>query len=171
MKQLFQSLSDGSTLLVDVPCPSVGRGQLLIRTSCSLVSAGTERMLVNFGRGNWLDKARQQPDKVQQVLDKARTDGVFTTLDAVRSKLDEPIPLGYSNVGHVLSVGTGVTGFQVGDRVISNSPHSELVVAPQHLCARIPDGVLDESAVFTVLAAIGLQGIRLASPTFGDFCC
>jgi predicted dehydrogenase/threonine dehydrogenase-like Zn-dependent dehydrogenase len=125
-------------------------------------------MLVDFGKASWIDKARQQPDKVQQVLEKARTDGLFTTFDAVRSKLDQPIPLGYCNVGRVVAVGSGVSGFQVGDRVASNGPHAELVAVPQHLCASIPAGVSDEDAAFTVLASIGLQGIRLAQPTLGE---
>ena len=168
MKQLFQSLSTGYTDLQEVPTPVVGRGQLLIRTSCSLVSAGTERMLVDFGKASWIDKARQQPDKVQQVYEKACTDGLFTTLDAVRSKLDQPLPLGYCNVGSVVAVGSGVNGFQVGDRVASNGPHAELVAVPQHLCSLIPSAVSDEAAAFTVLASIGLQGIRLANPTFGE---
>ena len=168
MKQLLQFLSTGASDLPELPAPGVSRGQLLIRTSCSLVSAGTERMLVDFGKASWIDKARQQPEKVQQVLEKARTDGIFTTLDAVRSKLDQPIPLGYCNVGTVLAVGSGVTGFQVGDRVASNGPHAELVAVPQHLSASIPTGMSDEAAAFTVLASIGLQGIRLANPTLGE---
>jgi predicted dehydrogenase/threonine dehydrogenase-like Zn-dependent dehydrogenase len=153
---------------MEVPAPTLGRGQLLIRTSCSLVSAGTERMLVDFGKANWIDKARQQPDKVQQVIDKARTDGLFTTLDAVRSKLDQPLALGYCNVGTVVAIGEGVRGVAIGDRVASNGPHAELVAVPQNLCAAIPPEVSDEAAAFTVLAAIGLQGIRLAQPTFGE---
>ena len=168
MKQLLQSLSTGATELHELPVPAVGPGQLLISTSCSLVSAGTERMLVEFGKANLLDKARQQPDKVKQVLDKARTDGLFTTLEAVRSKLVQPLPLGYCNVGSVVALGEGVCGFQLGDRVASNGPHAELVVVPQNLCAVIPSGVNDEAASFTVLASIGLQGIRLAQPTLGE---
>ena len=168
MKQLIQSLSTGDSDLPEVPTPVVGRGQLLIRTSYSLVSAGTERMLVDFGKANWIDKARQQPDKLQQVMDKARTDGLFTTFDAVRSKLDQPLPLGYCNVGRVVAIGSDVSGFQLGDRVASNGPHAELVAVPQHLCARIPASVSDEAAAFTVLASIGLQGIRLANPTLGE---
>jgi predicted dehydrogenase/threonine dehydrogenase-like Zn-dependent dehydrogenase len=143
-------------------------GQILIRSSCSLVSAGTERMLVEFGKASWIEKARQQPDKVQQVLEKARTDGLLTTLDAVQSKLDQPLPLGYCNVGTVVAVGAGVSGYQLGDRVASNGPHAELVAVPQHLCAPIPAGVSDEAASFTVLASIGLQGIRLARPALGE---
>src|SRR5215471_3988272 len=127
MLQLLQNLGTGETQLADVPAPQVGRGALLIATRRSLVSAGTERMLVDFGRAGWIDKARQQPEKVRQVLDKVRTDGLLTTLDAVRSKLDQPLPLGYCNVGTVLAVGAGVTGFSVGDRVVSNGPHAEVV--------------------------------------------
>ena len=168
MKQLLQSLSTGASDISELPSPSVGRGQLLIRSNCSLVSAGTERMLLEFGKSNWIDKARKQPDKVQQVLEKVRTDGFLTTFDAVKSKLDQPLPLGYCNVGTVVAVGAGVSGFNVGDRVASNGHHAELVSVPQHLCARIPAGVSDEAASFTVLAAIGLQGIRLAQPTLGE---
>ena len=168
MKQILQSLANGATSLSDLPSALPGPGQLLISTSCSLVSAGTERMLVDFGKAGWLDKSLQQPDKVQQVIEKACTDGLLTTLDAVKSKLDQPLPLGYCNVGTVVAVGSGVSGFQVGDRVASNSSHAELVTVPQHLAARIPDGVSDEAASFTVLAAIGLQGIRLATPTLGE---
>jgi predicted dehydrogenase/threonine dehydrogenase-like Zn-dependent dehydrogenase len=141
---------------------------LLIRTTCSLLSAGTERMLVDFGKASWLDKARQQPDKVQQLVEKARSDGLLTTIGAVRSKLDQPLPLGYCNVGTVVVLGDGVSGFQVGDRVASNGPHAELVAVPQHLCAPIPASVSDQAASYTVLASIGLQGIRLAQPTLGE---
>jgi predicted dehydrogenase/threonine dehydrogenase-like Zn-dependent dehydrogenase len=168
VKQLLQSLATGASSLPELPAPVVARSQLLIRSSCSLVSSGTERMLVDFGKASWIDKARQQPDKLQQVLDKARTDGLFNTLDTVRSKLDQPLPLGYCNVGTVVAVGSGVVGFQVGDRVASSGPHAELVSVPQHLCALIPAGVSDQSAAFTVLASIGLQGIRLANPTLGE---
>ena len=168
MRQILQSVKDGETLLCDVPCPQVGRGRLLIRTRTSLISAGTERMLVEFGKAGWIDKARQQPDKVRQVLDKVKTDGLMPTIDAVRAKLDQPLPLGYCNVGTVLEVGSGVAGFAAGDRVLSNGHHAEVVCVPQNLCARIPDEVTDEAAAFGVVAAIGLQGIRLAQPTLGE---
>ncbi len=111
MKQVLQNLKSGATEVADVPCPRPGRGQLLIRTTRTLVSAGTERMLVDFGKAGLIDKARQQPDKVRMVLDKVRTDGLAPTLDAVRNKLDQPLPLGYCNVGVVVEVGAGVTGF------------------------------------------------------------
>ena len=168
MKQLLQSLTTGQTDLVDMPSPSVSSGRLLIRSSCSLVSAGTERMLIDFGKANLIDKARQQPDKVQQVFEKARSEGFSPAFEAVKSKLDQPISLGYSNVGLVVAVGDNVSGFKVGDRVVSNGPHAELVSVPKNLCALIPPGVSDESASFTVLASIGLQGIRLAQPTLGE---
>ena len=168
MLQLLQNLGTGETLLATVPAPLVSPGHLLIATSRTLVSAGTERMLVDFGRASLLDKARQQPEKVKMVLDKVRTDGLFATLDAVRSKLDQPLALGYCNVGTVLSVGQGVEGFAPGDRVVSNGPHAEVVRVPRNLCARVPDAVDDERAAFTVLASIGLQGVRLAAPTLGE---
>lgn len=168
MKQILQNLGNGVTSLTDVPAPRAGRGKLLIRTSHSLISAGTERMLVDFGKAGWIDKARQQPDKVRQVLEKMRTDGVVATVDAVRSKLDQPIALGYCNVGRVLDLGAGVNGFAVGDRVASNGNHAEIVAVPRNLCARIPDAVSDEAAAFTVIGAIGLQGIRLANPKLGE---
>ena len=168
MKQILQSLKDGRTEIAEVPAGRPTAGQLLIRTTTSLVSAGTERMLVEFGKANWLDKARQQPDKVRMVLDKVRTDGLMPTLEAVRSKLDQPLAPGYCNVGVVIEVGEGVTGFSPGDRVASNGKHAEIVCVPKNLCARIPDSVDDEHAAFTVLAAIGLQGVRLANPTLGE---
>lgn len=168
MRQILQSLASGQTELVDVPCPAVGRGQILVQTRVSLVSAGTERMLVEFGKASLLEKARQQPDRVWQVLDKVKTDGLVPTLTAVKSKLDQPISLGYCNVGEVLEVGPGVDAFKPGDRVTSNGPHAEVVCVPTNLCAKIPDSVSEEAAAFTVLGSIGLQGIRLAQPTLGE---
>lgn len=168
MKQVLQSLKTGATSVSDIPCPSVRRGQLLIQTSQTLVSAGTERMLVEFGKAGWIDKARQQPDKVRMVLDKIKTDGLLPTLEAVFNKLDQPIPLGYCNVGIVVATGNGVNGFASGDRVASNGKHAEMVSVPTNLCAKVPDSVSDEEAAFTVLGAIALQGIRLAQPTLGE---
>ncbi|MCP9440081.1 MAG: bi-domain-containing oxidoreductase [Nitrospira sp.] len=168
MKQILQNLKTGETEVVEVPCPSCPPGHLLIRTVCSVVSQGTERMLVEFGKANWLDKARQQPDKVRMVLDKIKTDGLLPTLDAVRHKLDQPLAMGYCNMGVVMEVGAGVTGFAVGDRVASNGKHAQVVAVPKQLCAKVPDGVSDEAAAFTVLAAIALQGVRLVQPTLGE---
>lgn len=168
MKQILQSLGDGRTEIAEVPVPAGRPGQVVIHTTRSLVSAGTERMLVEFGKGNILSKARQQPDKVREVCDKMRTDGVVSTVEAVRSKLDQPIPLGYCNVGRVAAVGSGVDGLKWGERVASNGQHAEVVSVPINLCAKVPDKVSDEAASFTVLCAIGLQGIRLAKPTLGE---
>ena len=168
MKQILQSLKTGNTEVADLPVPSVKRGQLLIQTTQTLVSAGTERMLVEFGKAGWLEKARQQPDKVRMVLDKIKTDGLMPTLEAVFNKLDQPLPLGYCNVGRIAQLGSGVTGFEVGDRVISNGKHAEAVSVPLNLCAKVPDAVSDEEAAFTVLGAIALQGIRLVQPTLGE---
>ena len=125
-------------------------------------------MLVEFGKANLFDKARQQPDKVRMVLDKVRTDGLMPTLDAVRNKLDQPLPMGYCNAGVVIEVGAWVTGFAVGDRVASNGKHAEVVCVPKNLCAKVPETVSDESAAFTVTSAIALQGIRLIQPTLGE---
>jgi predicted dehydrogenase/threonine dehydrogenase-like Zn-dependent dehydrogenase len=170
VRQILQNLKSGKTELVDVPAPALGLGQLLIRTRVSLISAGTERMLVDFGKAGFIDKARKQPDKVRQVLDKIKTDGLMPTLDAVMSKLDQPLPMGYSNVGVIREVGPGLEGgsFKTGDRVVSNGRHAEAVAVPVNLCARIPDSVSDEAAAFTILGAIALQGIRLLQPTLGE---
>jgi predicted dehydrogenase/threonine dehydrogenase-like Zn-dependent dehydrogenase len=168
MKQILQSLKTGATEVANVPCLAVGRGKLLIGTTRTLVSAGTERMMIEFGKAGWIDKARQQPDKVRMVLDKIKTDGLMPTVDAVFNKLDQPLPLGYCNTGRVLEVGAGVTAFAVGDRVISNGKHAEAVSVPVNLCAKVPDSVSDDEAAFTVVCAIGLQGIRLVQPTLGE---
>lgn len=168
MKQILQDLKSGETMIEDIPCPGVMPGSLLIRTSRSLISAGTERMLVDFGKAGYLDKARQQPDKVRMVLDKIKTDGLLPTIEAVQNKLGQPLPMGYCNVGTVLEVGANVTGFSLGDRVVSNGKHAEVVNVPKNLCARVPHDVSDDKAAFTVICAIALQGIRLANPTLGE---
>lgn len=168
MKQILQNYRTGATELTEVPAPSAKRGQLLIRTHTTLVSAGTERMLVDFGKANLLSKARQQPDQVRMVLQKVKTDGVLPTLEAVRNKLDQPKALGYCNVGVVVEVGAGVSGFEPGDTVASNGPHAEMVSVPHHLCAKVPSGVGADAASFTVLGAIALQGMRLVAPTLGE---
>ncbi|GAB3178531.1 bi-domain-containing oxidoreductase [Telluribacter humicola] len=168
MKQLIQNLKTGQTILQEVPAPQVKRGCVLIRTRRSLVSLGTERMLVEFGKANLLEKARQQPDKVKMVLDKIQSDGLMPTLEAVFNKLEQPLPLGYCNVGEVIEVGEGVQDIQVGDRVASNGSHAEVVCVPRNLVTKVPDGVSDEEAAFTVIGSIGLQGIRLLNPTLGE---
>jgi predicted dehydrogenase/threonine dehydrogenase-like Zn-dependent dehydrogenase len=168
VKQILQSLQTGATEVANVPVPKVFQGSLLIMTSQTLISSGTERMLVDFGKAGWIEKARQQPDKVKMVLDKIKTDGLKPTLDAIFNKLEQPLPVGYCNVGVVNKVGQGVSGFKVGDRVISNGKHAEAVTVPVNLCAKVPEIVSDEEAAFTVLGAIALQGIRLVKPTLGE---
>ena len=168
MKQVFQNVKSGETTVEEVPCPNCKPGHVLVRTTYTLISAGTERMLVDFGKSNYLDKARKQPEKVRMILDKVETDGLLQTVEAVRSKLDQPMAMGYSNVGVVIDVGEGVDEFKVGDRVASNGRHSEIVSVPKNLCAPIPDHVSDEDAVFTVVGSIALQGIRLTAPTIGE---
>ncbi len=168
MKQLLTDFAKGQTYLADVPVPKPAPGEVLIKTACSLISTGTERMVVEFGRSSLLNKVRSQPAKVKQVLQKIKTDGLLATYDAVQSKLSAPLGLGYCNAGVVVAVGRDVVGFNVGDRVASNGPHAEYVVVAKNLCAKIPESVTNENAVATVAAAIGLQGVRLAEPTLGE---
>jgi predicted dehydrogenase/threonine dehydrogenase-like Zn-dependent dehydrogenase len=168
LKQIIQSFKSGITSTENVPIPMLKKGDLLIQTSKSLVSLGTEKMLVEFGKSSLFSKARQQPDKVKQVIDKIKSEGLLPTLEAVFNKLEQPIPLGYCNVGRVVQVGEGVSGFSIGDRVSSNGNHAEYVAVPQNLVAKIPENVSDEEACFTVIGSIGLQGIRLCNPTFGE---
>lgn len=168
MKHVLQNMGSGETSLVTAPSPQAKAGHLLIHSTASLISAGTERMLVEFGQANFIQKARKQPDKVKMVLNKVKTDGLASTIDAVKSKLDQPLPLGYCNVGIVAAVGQGVEGYLTGERVISNGSHADIVRIPKNLCAKIPDNVTDEEASFTVLGSIALQGIRLAQPTLAE---
>ncbi len=168
MKQILQSLKTGATEVADVPCPAVRRGHVLIRSTRTLVSSGTERMLVEFGKAGWIEKARLQPDKVKMVLDKVKTDGLMPTLDAIFGKLDQPMPLGYCNVGVALDVGSGVLGISIGDLIVSNGRHAQVVSVPTNLCAKVPEGVDADQAAFAVLGAIALQGIRLIQPTLGE---
>jgi len=168
MKQLFQNMKTGATELIECPYPQCKRTMIVIESRASLISLGTERMLVEFGKSNIIQKAKQQPDKVRQVLDKVKTDGLFQTFGSVMEKLDEPLPLGYCNAGVVLEVGSGIKNIKPGDRVISNGPHAEIVMVPENLVVKIPDDISFENASFTVVGAIGLQGIRLVNPTLGE---
>ncbi|HLB41654.1 MAG TPA: bi-domain-containing oxidoreductase [Gammaproteobacteria bacterium] len=168
MKRILQSLKTGLTEIIETPCPKNKRGHLLIQTNFSLISPGTEKMLINFGKASLLAKAKQQPDKVRDVFEKIKTDGLLETLTAIHNKLDQTLTLGYCNVGTVIEVGEGVEEFSIGDRVASNGPHAEVVCVPKNLCCKIPVVVSNESATFTVLGGIGLQGIRLAYPTLGE---
>ncbi len=166
MKQVFQSLKNGKTTVQDVPSPICRDGHVVVASNLSLVSSGTERMLIDFGKSNFFQKAKSQPDKVREVIEKAKTDGLVATIDAVRSKLDQPFTPGYCNVGRVIK--SRVNGIRPGDRVVSNGYHAEVVHVPKHLCAKIPKSVSDEVASFTILAAISMHGIRLAGPMIGE---
>lgn len=166
MKQIIQYLKNGKVDLIDVPTPSLRPGHILISSKYSLISSGTEKMLINFGKANIFDKARSQPDKVKQVFNKIKTDGFHSTYKSVQSKLNEPISLGYCNTGVVIE--SSVKEFKVGDRVVSNGSHAEVVCVPKNLCAKIPDNVADEESTFTVVSSIGLNGVRLLKPTLGE---
>jgi len=168
MKQLLHNLKTGNLQLMETPMPNYSDTQIRIQTQCSLISTGTERMLISFGKAGYLKKARQQPEKVRMVLDKIQTDGLFSTIDAVRNKLNQPIPMGYCNVGLVHSVGKHVIDFNKGDRILSNGPHAEMVCVGHRLCAKIPDSVENTTAVFAVPGSIALQGIRLLNPSLGE---
>jgi predicted dehydrogenase len=168
MKQLAQNLRTGQTILLEVPAPLPAKGCLLIQTRKSLVSAGTENMLVEFSQASFLGKAKQRPDQLRLVLDKIKLNGLLSTARTVWRKLDRLMPLGYCNAGVIIGIGEGVEGYQIGDRVISNGPHAEIVNVPIHLTARIPESVTDEEAAFTILGAVGLHGIRLFAPTLGE---
>lgn len=172
MKQLLQNLRDGKALVVDVPAPTPKPGTVLVRNVASLISAGTERMVVDFAGKSLVGKARSRPDLVRQVLDKARREGVLTTLEAVFNRLDQPMALGYSCAGTVAAVGAGVEGFKPGDRVAcaggGYAVHAEYVVVPKNLLAALPEQVDFESAAFTTVGAIALHGFRLAEIQLGE---
>lgn len=172
MKQLLQHIRTGRTTTLDVPAPKAGQGEVLVHVAASLISAGTERMVVDFAQKNLLQKARSRPDLVRQTLDKAQRDGILTTLDAVRNRLDQPMALGYSCAGSVIEVGDGVSEFHPGDRVAcaggGYAVHAEVVSVPKNLVVKLPENVDHESAAFTTLGAIALQGVRLAEASLGE---
>ncbi len=172
MKQVIQDVRSGETSVIDVPVPVPGPGMALVRTAASLVSAGTERSVVEFAGKSLLGKARSRPDLVRQVLDKVRREGLLTTFEAVRNRLDEPMPLGYASAGTVVSVGDGLHGFRAGDRVAcaggGYAVHAEYAVVPQNLLAHLPDEVDFEAGAFATLGAIALHGFRLAEPQLGE---
>jgi predicted dehydrogenase/threonine dehydrogenase-like Zn-dependent dehydrogenase len=172
MKQIVQNLATGETTLLDVPVPKPGQGMALVRNVASLVSAGTERMLVEFAAKSLVGKARSRPDLVRQTLDKARREGLLSTFDAVRNRLDQPLPLGYSSAGNVVAVGDGLRRFQVGDRVAcaggGYAVHAEYVAVPENLLAILPQSVQFEEGAFATLGAIALHGFRLAKLQVGE---
>jgi len=168
MRQIICNVKTGVISLEEVPAPIAEPGHVLIRTCCTIVSQGTEKMLVQFSKSSIFQKARSQPARVKQVFERIKTDGLIPTLEAVARKMNEPIPLGYCSSGVVIGLGSGVVGFKLGDRVASNGPHAEVASVPQNLVAKIPANVSHEAAAFTVIGAIGLQGIRLAKPELGE---
>ncbi len=172
MKQLLQHLRDGQTVVTEVPVPGVRSGFALVRTAASLVSAGTERTLVAFAEKSLVGKAQSRPDLVRQMVDKARREGLLTTVEAAFNRLDQPMPLGYSSAGTIVELGAGMEGFHQGDRVAcaggGYAVHAEYALVPRNLLARLPDGVDFESAAFSTLGAIAMHGFRLAQPQLGE---
>jgi predicted dehydrogenase/threonine dehydrogenase-like Zn-dependent dehydrogenase len=168
MKQITQSVKSGQTRIADIPAPIVRPGHVLIANMASLISAGTEKMIVELTSKSLLGKARARPDHVKRVLEKIKNEGLFNTIRQVREKLDDVMPMGYSSAGIVLATGHGVQEYKPGDRVSSNGPHAEVCCVSRNLCAKIPDNVSYEHASFAVVGAIALQGVRLAKTTIGD---
>lgn len=172
MKQLLQNIRSGETSVIEVPIPTPQEGEVLVCTATSLVSAGTERMLVEFAEKSLLGKARSRPDLVRQVMDKARREGLLTTVNAAFSRLDQPMPLGYSSAGTIVGLGPGVEGYQVGQRVAcaggGYAVHAEYVSVPENLITPLPEQVDFDSAAFTTLGAIALHGFRLAETQLGE---
>ena len=172
MKQLLQNIKDGKTIVEDVPAPTPREGQALVRVSASLVSAGTERMVVEFAEKSYLGKARSRPDLVKQTLDKARREGMIPTAQAVFNRLDQPMALGYSSAGTIVALGKNMQGFKVGQRVAcaggGYAVHAEYNVVPRNLLTLLPNNVDFESAAFTTLGAIALHGFRLAETQLGE---
>lgn len=171
MKQVLQNVKSGETTVVDVPVPLLEPGKVLVQVGASLVSAGTERMVVDFAHKNLVQKARSRPDLVRQTMDKAKRDGVLTTFDAVQNRLDRPMTLGYSCAGRVIEVGAGITELKMGDAVAcagTGAAHAEIASVGRNLVARLPEGVDIESGAFGTLGAIALQGMRLAEIQLGE---
>ncbi len=172
MKQLLQNMKTGQTTVEEIPVPAPRPGQALVRVAASLVSAGTERMLVEFAEKSLLGKARSRPDLVKQVLGKMRREGVFVTIGAAFNRLDQPMPLGYSSAGTIFALGEGMESFKVGQRVAcaggGYAVHAEYNVIPRNLLTPLPDSVDFELAAFTTLGAIALHGFRLAGPQIGE---
>lgn len=171
MKQIVQNLKTGDVDVMDVPVPATRPGFVLVRTASSLISAGTERLTVEAGQKTLISRALEQPHLVKQVIDRARTQGVLSTVDSVRSKLGSLVALGYSAAGTVTGI-EQTSDFRTGDRVacagVGYASHAEILSVPKNLCVRIPDNVTFEAAAFSTLGAIALQGLRLAEPTLGE---
>ena len=173
MKQLLQNMRDGKAIVEEVPIPTVRAGTALVRTAASLVSAGTERMVVEFAEKSLVGKARSRPDLARQVLEKARREGYITTVQAAFNRLDQPMALGYSSTGTIVELGSNMHGFKVGQRVAcaggGYAVHAEYAVVPRNLLTLLPEGVDFESAAFATLGAIAMHGFRLAKPQVGEY--
>lgn len=168
MHQVFQDVGRGTTVVRRLPEPLCGPAQVLVAVEASLVSAGTERYIVDLARMNLLQKARARPDHVRRVLEKVRQEGLAQTLTQVRAKLDEPMPLGYSASGTVVACGRAVQMLKPGDRVAAAAPHASVVSIGPNLCARIPEGVTFDRAAYAGVGAIAMQGVRLAKLSLGE---
>jgi len=172
MKQLIQNYKTGELKLTDVPAPIVKSGGILVRNINSLVSVGTEKLMIDLAKKSLLGKAKARPDLVKQVINKVKTDGLLETYKASMSRLDDPVPLGYSCAGKVMEIGNGVDEFRVGDKVAcfgsGYASHSEVVFIPKNLCVKIPENVDFESAAFVGLGAVALHGVRMAEVRLGD---
>lgn len=167
MRQLLQNLKTGKTDIAEIPRPALKEGYVLIRTRMSLISPGTERALVSYSKTPIIQRALTEPQKILKALDRIKNQGMVSGVASIQSTIDKSIPLGYCNVGEVIEASPD-TGFKAGERVVSNGGHAEFVCVPKNLCARVPDGVSDEKAAYTVLGAIALQGVRLVEPTLGE---
>lgn len=172
MKQLLQNMKNGSTEVKEIPVPRPGKRMALVQTAYSLVSAGTEKMLVEFAEKNLIEKAASRPDLVKQVIDKAKREGALTTIEATFNRLDQPLYPGYSSSGTIIALGDDMPGFQVGDRVACGggkfATHAEYCTIPRNLLVKIPDNVQFDEAAFTTLGSVGLHGFRLASPLINE---
>ena len=168
MRQVIQSLKTGVVEVAEVPRPAVKHDKVLVKVNRSLISSGTERMLLQFGHSTLLGKARSQPDQVRKVLDKIAKDGFLQTYQAVKTKLDEPIALGYSSVGVILAIGADIEGYSVGQRVVCNGPHAEIVEVSPNYCVKVDTQRSDDEIVFSIVGAIALHGMRLSSVQLGS---
>ena len=166
MRYLQQNLGNGKISLEESTVPELKSGQVLIKTSKSLISTGTERMLLEFGKSNIFSKIKNNQDKINLLFDKIKTSGFFSTMEIVQDKLFKPIQIGYSNVGIVQE--SLSKKFKKGDRVVSNGFHSEYVKINENLCCKIPNEVKDDNAVFSILGSIALNGIRKIKPQINE---